>query len=824
MPNRTWKRRVSLLWGLYLILSLISTITVFEDFLTINKFNINLFNEIQPQEDDKFKPNGLRVSLLRGGHSHKSSEASTSTNSDKNEISNGKGISSVLLDIESQYSLPGWADTRWPFRKNITINTEKVAADVINFPMFIELFDPNLHSTTQPDGDDIVFTDYLGNQLDHEIEVYNPNFNATHAHLVAWIRMNLSSTQDSLISMYYGNQTVTSQEYAEGVWDGSYVGVWHLNEQFGNSSDSTSFKTDGMVSGGVTRGLPGKTGLSYRFDPSGRFNTSDPGDGHLDFGLGDFSISFWSNVNQDTGSFQRFLQKGARWAGDPGYSVCSDDSPISYFRAIVQDSTEVVEASPGNFAFDTWLYVVTQLDRSTDTLSLFVNGALVDSSNASLIGNIDSSAGLEIPSPTYPIDGFMDEIRLSNIVYSNDWIATEFNNQLDPFSFYFVGMEEQVPDIEPPIVEEFGVMDLGMGTATFWANITDTTPIVSAEVRINGTNYIMSFNGTHWIYQLPVEFGGYYEYQIFNASDSNGNNLTNPTNLQNYIFNLDNVLPDVLDWEYITINNTFQANVTDPWGEIDTVLVNVTTYNLKVKMVQYTTFGIDILAHMNDTLNMPNGPIDFQIIVNDTSGNEFTSLTRSGNVFVNHAPIVGNLTLTPFPLHTYDNLTLTYDYYDMDGDPEVTVEIRWFRNAIYQPAYDDLDTIPASALIKGDVWNFTVKSYDGLEWSALQASSTIIVQNSPPILSDVTINGFSSPNQVQNDTDLVVGYIFADVDGDPESIPSRRILWYRNGMLMASLNDSIVVTAGNTSIGEIWNYTIRVSDGIDYSTVESSPS
>ncbi len=816
VPIRTWKRGVSLLWRFYLIFSLISIIVVFEDFLIIN---FNSFHKIQPQEEDKLEPDGKRIPLLMGSHFHQSfSQENSNANSNDNF-----GISGVRLDIQSQFSIPGWADTRWPFRKNITIDASKVSSDLMNFPVFIEIYDTSLRSTAQTDGDDIVFTDLFGNQLDHEIEVYEPNHNATHARLVTWIKTNLSSTQNSLISMYYGNHTVGSQEHIGEVWDDTYVGVWHLSEQFGNANDSTSFKTDGMVSGGVTRGVLGKTGPSYRFDPSGRFNTSDPGDGHLDFGLGDFSISFWSRVNQDTGSFQGFIQKGARWAGDPGYSVFSDASPISYYQAIVQDSVEVVEAFPGNFAFDTWYYVVTQLDRSTDTLSLFVNGALVDSSNASLIGNIDSSAGLEIPSPTYPIDGFMDEVRLSNIVSSPDWIATEFNNQLNPLSFYSIGMEEHLPDTEPPIVLDFGVDDPGSGTVTFWANITDVTSVDSAEVKINGTEYSMNFNTTHWIYQVSVEFGGYYEYQIVNASDSLGNYLTSPSSPKNHTFNLDSVSPNVLDWEYITENNTFHANVSDPWGAIDTVIVNVTTYYLKAAMVQYTTFGSNILAYMNNTLVMANGPIDFQIIVNDTSGNEYTSPTHPGNVFVNHPPLVGNLTLTPFPLHTYDDLTLSYDYYDMDGNPEVTAEIRWFKNAIYQPAYDDSFIIPASAHTKGEIWNATVKSYDGLEWSDIQ-DITIIVQNALPVASSVTINGFSSPVQVQDDTNLVVGYVFADADGDLELTSSRKILWYQNSILIVSLNDSLVVTAGNTSIGDTWYYTISVNDGESYSTVEFSPS
>jgi len=38
-------------------------------------------------------------------------------------------------------------------------------------------------------------------------------------------------------------------------------------------------------------------------------------------------------------------------------------------------------------------------------------------------------------------DGMLDEVRISNVARSADWILTEFSNQSDPGSFYTVGSE-----------------------------------------------------------------------------------------------------------------------------------------------------------------------------------------------------------------------------------------------------------------------------------------------------------------------------------------------------------------------------------------------
>jgi hypothetical protein len=40
------------------------------------------------------------------------------------------------------------------------------------------------------------------------------------------------------------------------------------------------------------------------------------------------------------------------------------------------------------------------------------------------------------------LGGIIDEVRLSNIARSADWLKTEYNNQNDPSSFYSVGLEE----------------------------------------------------------------------------------------------------------------------------------------------------------------------------------------------------------------------------------------------------------------------------------------------------------------------------------------------------------------------------------------------
>jgi hypothetical protein len=170
---------------------------------------------------------------------------------------------------QSDYFIPGWADTRFKFRKNITISSSQISTDLVNFPVLIDLYDQDLQRRAQASGNDIMFADAAGSILDHEIEVYDRIYNSTHTHLITWVKSNISSSQDTVISMYYDYPTAKNQENAAGVWNSNYVGVWHLTETSGgidNIKDSTSNNNAGTDSGNPTLGTTGQIGTSIDFD------------------------------------------------------------------------------------------------------------------------------------------------------------------------------------------------------------------------------------------------------------------------------------------------------------------------------------------------------------------------------------------------------------------------------------------------------------------------------------------------------------------------------------------------------------------------------
>ena len=95
-----------------------------------------------------------------------------------------------------------WWNDSWSYRKALTINSDQVAGDLTDFPVLVSLTDSDLSGKAQDDGDDFVFVAADGSRLKHEIESYASSTGA----LVAWVKIpSLSSADDTLIYMYYGN-------------------------------------------------------------------------------------------------------------------------------------------------------------------------------------------------------------------------------------------------------------------------------------------------------------------------------------------------------------------------------------------------------------------------------------------------------------------------------------------------------------------------------------------------------------------------------------------------------------------------------------------
>jgi hypothetical protein len=237
----------------------------------------------------------------------------------------------------------------WPFpsmryRKNVTIDSGKVSSDLTNFPVLINLSDTDLHDKqeVQVSGADILFADSSGVQLDHEIELFDKNSNSSHAHLVAWVRIPfLSSSSDTTISMYFGNPTIESQGNPSGVWDESYLSVWHFNED-GNGTryDSTSNNNDGTpVNYEGDEAIPGKIGGSDKLDGIDDYVEINKS-GSIK-GLSQVTFEGWINIDDLDGSSQNIYIETIQNSGDSRFIVHVTTSDELRFAGRAPDSDSI---------------------------------------------------------------------------------------------------------------------------------------------------------------------------------------------------------------------------------------------------------------------------------------------------------------------------------------------------------------------------------------------------------------------------------------------------------------------------------------------------
>jgi hypothetical protein len=349
-----------------------------------------------------------------------------------------------------------WDFPDYLYRKSINIDNTKVSGSstLTDFPVLIDLYDTDLRSKVQSDGDDIVFTDTSGSKLAHEFEQFVQDYNSTHARLTTWIGVpNLFTTVDTELIMYYGNATVSSNENTTGIWNSNYKGVWHLSEDPSGVSpqmlDSTSNNYDGTTSGTMTSGdqISGQIGGSIDLDGLDDYITTNYAGVT---GSNARTVTFWINTNnledRDIISYGNFA--------DNRFIIRIDESSTIgdwVIRLEMKDATNLVEQRWSTNLIDgNWHYVSIVIPQNVDiTQTLcYVDGQLESVDTTFGTGTADSgSGGANNFQMAYTLNknglwGSLDEVRISDITYSADWIATEYNNQFGPLNFYTTSSAE----------------------------------------------------------------------------------------------------------------------------------------------------------------------------------------------------------------------------------------------------------------------------------------------------------------------------------------------------------------------------------------------
>jgi len=364
-----------------------------------------------------------------------------------------------------------WYDSSWKFRKKIKIDSQKISGELNNFPLLLSIKDKELKNRAKEDGQDIIFTDSTGKKLEREIE----NYASTTGELLVWVKIpRLSSQIDSEIYIYYGRSAERGKFASEselnfpgiekekkGVWDENFLMVSHLDEK-STTSDSTINQLTGISYNNVKQGIEGKIFNAYEFD--GEDDYLNFGNSSLFSSLEGLTISVWvfpkeaAKIKIDGEEREIDAEDGRGilgWEEDrrDAFQILTYKDYILLTVNISGGTYELKSASPliGN----EWNYLTAVYDG--ENLIFYLNGkengrkkitkGIIERGEGEFFelgryyGKSWYSDGTVVK--TFSFKGLIDELQISKIAKTPNWIETSYQNQKEPFdSIEIIGAEE----------------------------------------------------------------------------------------------------------------------------------------------------------------------------------------------------------------------------------------------------------------------------------------------------------------------------------------------------------------------------------------------
>jgi len=274
-------------------------------------------------------------------------------------------------------------------------------------------------------GADILFfsDSALTTQLASEIDYYD----AVNGIGWFWVKIaTLSHTADGTIYMGVGNSAPPSR--TTNPWDTNYKGVWHLpNGASLSGADSTGLNS-------VTYNSNPPTAAAGQIDGGASFVSSERSAIQTNFtqDLSTFTVSFWikGNTAPTSGSGgSTVLARGSNFWFVWDHNDSGFQNVVYYFTASPYAYTKAKFAAPTGGVWYYWvaiygaghLLAYTDGDLTTDT----PNSQAPDSSTDPMYMMGCYGGGVN---PA----GMKDEVRVSSVARTADWIKAEYNNQFAP--------------------------------------------------------------------------------------------------------------------------------------------------------------------------------------------------------------------------------------------------------------------------------------------------------------------------------------------------------------------------------------------------------
>ncbi|MBW1784925.1 MAG: DUF2341 domain-containing protein, partial [Deltaproteobacteria bacterium] len=322
----------------------------------------------------------------------------------------------------------------WSNRKRLTFNNSAQSEDLTDFPAMIKLTTSRIDydDVDKIDGTDIRFVDENHTaELSYEIEAWN---NTSDSFI--WVkvpRINGSSATD-FIYMYYGNPGAADVQDAAGVWSNDYQAVYHFAETVGDYIDSTGNQnaTTANVNSRITAG---KIGYGPEFVEASEHNVIVPDTTGSPLDIAS-SLTMEAWVQDDAGG----TDERSGWiVKEDAYYFCHGDPAATasdYQRVQIKVSGASHKHITNITIGDTnWHYWIATYDDAANEMKVYKDGGtpyIAEETNGPIDTNDNSLYfGSYYDYVGYYFDGRMDEVRISNVTRTDDWIVAQYKSMMD---------------------------------------------------------------------------------------------------------------------------------------------------------------------------------------------------------------------------------------------------------------------------------------------------------------------------------------------------------------------------------------------------------
>lgn len=320
----------------------------------------------------------------------------------------------VALWSSLTYADPFYA---WHYEAQIKFSGYAGGEVLTNFPVLVVL-NTNIANfsysrfSDPAAGGDLRFCDGNYTVLNYEIEQWNTNGDST-----VWVQVPLIANSNDFIRMYMGGPDTNPPACTTNgsTWSQRYRGVWHMGDS--NAMDSTSSRFNGAGYGNTN--VAGRIGQGQGFDGNDYIGMGSGTNPVL--GLTAFSFSWWMCETSH--------MEGAQ---------ISSDSNVGVSRFIIQDNYaqnfQPVYANGRVFTNANYLvdgqwhhYSLTVDNVSGGMWAFYVDGLLKDSMPWTFVmSNYELQFGKHV---NMYFSGGLDEIQLSSVARSADWVRACYMNQ-----------------------------------------------------------------------------------------------------------------------------------------------------------------------------------------------------------------------------------------------------------------------------------------------------------------------------------------------------------------------------------------------------------